>query len=312
MALRRSLIASALAVAVAAPAPGEGLPEPVAQALSDMEARIEPEQRWAFTRATTMVSRDGESETVVERFDPRRPPGEEWLRISPPREEDEAREARSGCRRQAARGYGPRGTAGRRPAPAREEAPQEPAPPDAERYADDGAAIERIVITAACPGRDQPEPRRADRNVLVQANDVCDLRVMMGGEVRTREDEAETVYESRPARGAEFCLDEDGRDPGGDFVLQKILVEATITAGGQTLHAVRLHAPRPFRVIGVLRVTEFDVTQHYGEVEPGGPYAVLGSDGRWAARLLFKRFGQTGAVIHSDFERVVVPDTLLP
>jgi hypothetical protein len=73
--------AAALLVALAARAQLP-LPDPVEGVIAEAEARSEPEQRWAFTRTYT---RSGE--TVVARYDPRRPAGEEWRLITPASED---------------------------------------------------------------------------------------------------------------------------------------------------------------------------------------------------------------------------------
>jgi hypothetical protein len=85
--MQRTLIIAGLAALAAAPALSEepvakpvvgALPAPIEQAFAAVEARMQPKQRWAFTRTTTT-----NGATVVERYDPRRPAGQEWLRISP-------------------------------------------------------------------------------------------------------------------------------------------------------------------------------------------------------------------------------------
>jgi hypothetical protein len=55
------------------------LPDPVEAVIAEVEARSDPGQRWAFTRTYT---RSGES--IVARYDPRRPAGEEWRLTTPP------------------------------------------------------------------------------------------------------------------------------------------------------------------------------------------------------------------------------------
>src|SRR5262245_60407149 len=58
------------------------LPDAVERVIAEAEARSDPGQRWAFTRTYT---RSGE--TIVARYDPRRPAGEEW-RLTTPSSED--------------------------------------------------------------------------------------------------------------------------------------------------------------------------------------------------------------------------------
>jgi hypothetical protein len=58
------------------------LPDPVERAIAVAEARVEPEQRWAFTRTYTR-----NDETIVARYDPRRPAGKEWQLTTPPTED---------------------------------------------------------------------------------------------------------------------------------------------------------------------------------------------------------------------------------
>jgi hypothetical protein len=72
-------LAAAMLVAAAARAQSP-LPAPVERAIAEAEARSDPKQRWAFTRTYT---RSGE--TIVARFDPRRP--EEWRLTTPPSED---------------------------------------------------------------------------------------------------------------------------------------------------------------------------------------------------------------------------------
>jgi hypothetical protein len=73
-------LAYAVAALVAAPGARSQLPLPdaVEEVIAEAEARSDPGQRWAFTRTYTRGD-----ETIVARYDPRRPAGEEWRLITP-------------------------------------------------------------------------------------------------------------------------------------------------------------------------------------------------------------------------------------
>ena len=58
------------------------LPDAVERVIAEAEARADPQQRWAFTRTYT---RNGE--TLLARYDPRRPAQEAW-RLTTPSSED--------------------------------------------------------------------------------------------------------------------------------------------------------------------------------------------------------------------------------
>jgi hypothetical protein len=80
---------AAPALLAAAVASAEPLPDPVERVIAEAEARVEPEQRWAFTH--TYRRND---ETVVARYDPRRPVGEQWRLTTPSTEAALTREQR--------------------------------------------------------------------------------------------------------------------------------------------------------------------------------------------------------------------------
>ena len=75
-------LAAAAVLSAAARAQVPPLPDAVERVIAEAEARSDPKQRWAFTRAYT---RSGE--TIVARYDPRRPAGEEWRLTTPPSED---------------------------------------------------------------------------------------------------------------------------------------------------------------------------------------------------------------------------------
>jgi hypothetical protein len=77
-----AVVLAAVALLAAAARAQSLLPDPVERALAEVEARSDPEQRWAFTRTYT---RSGE--TIVARYDPRRAAAEEWRLIAPPSED---------------------------------------------------------------------------------------------------------------------------------------------------------------------------------------------------------------------------------
>src|SRR5262245_40470778 len=65
------------------------LPDPVEGVIAEAEARSDPQQRWVFTRTYTRGD-----ESIVARYDPRRPAGEEWRLITPASEDALTKEQR--------------------------------------------------------------------------------------------------------------------------------------------------------------------------------------------------------------------------
>jgi len=82
--------------------------------------------------------------------------------------------------------------------------------------------------------------------------------------------------------------------------------EFALVADEPWLFSIRLFAPEPFGIGGVVRVTKFEDTTQHGEVEPGGPIAALLNDNHQVGRLLVVRVDDRRVTVNSDFERVEV------
>lgn len=89
-----------------------------------------------------------------------------------------------------------------------------------------------------------------------------------------------------------------GRHLSGELIVEKALPLVT---------SMRFFAPRSFKPAPVARIDSMDVTMRYGEVEPGGPIALLESVSRLSGSAFFRRIDQSQRVTHSDFVRVEAP-----
>jgi hypothetical protein len=76
--------------------------------------------------------------------------------------------------------------------------------------------------------------------------------------------------------------------------------------------SIHLFAPGTFRIGGVVRVTTFEDTTRHGEIEPGGPIAVLLNDNHQVGRLFMIRVDDRRVTVNSDFERVEVDESDWP
>ena len=98
----------------------------------------------------------------------------------------------------------------------------------------------------------------------------------------------------------------EGMDEEHRWLTKHVTGEFAIAANEPWLYSIRLFAPEPFRIAGVVRVTMFeDITRH-GEVEPGGPIAVLFNDNHQVGSLLMMQVDDRRVTANSDFERVEV------
>jgi hypothetical protein len=97
-----------------------------------------------------------------------------------------------------------------------------------------------------------------------------------------------------------------GADDEHRWLTKHVVGEFATATDDAWLFSIRLFAPEPFRVAGVVRVTTFeDITRH-GEVEPGGPIAVLFNDNHQVGSVLMMRVDDRRVTVNSDFERVEV------
>ena len=102
-----------------------------------------------------------------------------------------------------------------------------------------------------------------------------------------------------------------GADDEHRWLTKHVVGEFAIAADEPWLFSIRLFAPEPFRVAGVVRVTTFeDITRH-GEVEAGGPIAVLFNDNHQVGSLLMMQVDDRRVTLNSDFERVEVTGDLV-
>jgi hypothetical protein len=237
-----TLAAAALpAVAARAQSP---LPEPVERVIAEAEARAEPGQRWAFTRTYTWSG-----ETIVARYDPRRPAGEEWRLITPSSEDALTKHQRAMFK---------------------------------DIHADSGPMADRTVMTAPQDPADGLRHRLADMTLI---------------------DDGPSV------KRYTFHWPEvlpEGADDEHRWLTKHVDGELAIDAGEPWLFTTRLVAPEPFRIGGAIRVTTFEDTTRHGEVEPGGPIAVLRNDNYQVGRLFMMRIDDRRVTVNSDFERVDV------
>jgi hypothetical protein len=222
------------------------LPEPVERAIAVAEARVEPQQRWAYTRTYTR-----NDETIVARYDPRRPAGEEWQMTNPSTEGALTRVQREMF---------------------------------ADMKAESGAMADRSVMFTS-----------AERGY--------GLRDFLGSDL--------TLIEDGPNRRRyAFELPKELPTPAnGDaqeykWLTNHVKCEFAVAADEAWLFSIRLIAPEPFRVAGVVRVTTFADTTQHGEVEPGGPIAALLNDNHQVGSIALIRVDDHRVTVNSGFERV--------
>jgi hypothetical protein len=120
-----------------------------------------------------------------------------------------------------------------------------------------------------------------------------------------------TLIEDGPSgRRYAFKWPEDlpaGADEEHGFLKKHVDGEFVVTAANEPwLFSMRIFAPEPFGVAGAVRLTKFEDTTHYGEVEPGGPIAALRNDNHQIGRLFLTRVDDRRVTVNSDFERVEV------
>lgn len=96
-------------------------------------------------------------------------------------------------------------------------------------------------------------------------------------------------------------------DSNGPKMAEHLSGELVIATSEPMLAEVRLHATESFKPNAAARINALDLAWRFGEVEPGGPIAILGSDTRASGRALFRGFDVTSTVENSDFTRVEVP-----
>jgi hypothetical protein len=220
------------------------LPDAVERAIAQAETRSDPQQRWAFTRTYT---RNGD--TVVARYDPRRPAREEW-RLTTPSEDELTKKQREMFR---------------------------------DLQAESGAMADRAVMI-----RPSEEPGDGLRYLM------SDLTLIADGPSGKRY--AFQWPEVLPA----------GADEEHRWLLKHVDGEFALEADEPWLFSIRLFAPEPFGIAGAVRVTTFEDTTRHGEIEPGGPIAVLLNDNHQVGRLFVIRVDDRRVTVNSDFERVEV------
>jgi hypothetical protein len=221
------------------------LPDPVEAVIAEAEARLDPGQRWAFTRTYTRSE-----ETVVARYDPRRAAGEEWRLITPSSENALTKHQRGMLK---------------------------------DIQADSGPMADRTVMFTS-----PEEPSQGLRHLL------GDLTLIEDGPSGKRY--AFQWPEEAPA----------GADEEHGWLTKHVDGELAVVADEPWLFSMRLFAPEPFSVGGAVRLTTFEDTTHYGEVEPGGPIAALRNDNYQVGRLFLVRVDDRRVIVNSDFERVDV------
>jgi hypothetical protein len=299
----RALCVPVFLLALAAPASAQApLPVALARAIATAEAKAEPEQRWAFTR--TVVGPDGK--TTVDRYDPRRPPHKEWLRVSSSKpEKGSARPkdaGRAGEQEQLSASSDPNF-----------EAPQAGIEALADRAASEDDKAERIVVTGSRKHRRRGGPEE-DRLVMVEGPALANARAMLAGglslaEERATDGAAERRYAFDPPDHVLWTRvgDEKPRDLGWFF--RHFRGEAVVTVDQPKLISIHFFAPQPFSLFKAVRISTLDVTERYCEAEPGGPVALARVETRAAAGLIFgSRKVETSVISYSDFERVNVRD----
>jgi hypothetical protein len=97
-----------------------------------------------------------------------------------------------------------------------------------------------------------------------------------------------------------------GADDEHRWLRKHVVGEFSTAADDAWLFSIRLFAPEPFRIAGAVRVTTFEDTTRHGEVEPGGPIAVLRNDNHQVGSLFMMRVDDRRVTVNSDFERVEV------
>ena len=97
-----------------------------------------------------------------------------------------------------------------------------------------------------------------------------------------------------------------GADDEHGWLTKHVVGEFGIAAEEPWLFTIRLFAPEPFRVAGAVRVSTFEDRTEHGEVEPGGPIAVLRNDNHQVGSLFMMRVDDRRVTVNSDFERVEV------
>ena len=221
------------------------LPDAVERVIAEVEARSEPQQRWAFTRTYT---RNGD--TIVARYDPRRPAREEWRLTTPSSEDALTKNQR-------------------------------------EMFRDLRAESSAM----------------ADRAVMIRPPEDPDdgLRYRFRGVTFVADGPSGKRYAFRWPEVLPAGADEEHR-----LLMKHVNGEFAVAADEPWLFSIRLVAPEPFGIGGVVRVTTFEDTTQHGEVEPGGPIAALLNDNHQVGRLFLVPVDDRRVTVNSDFERVEV------
>src|SRR5262245_2328287 len=98
-----------------------------------------------------------------------------------------------------------------------------------------------------------------------------------------------------------------GADEEHGWLTKHVDGEFAVAAADEPwVFSICLFAPEPFGVAGAVRLTTFEDTTQYGEVEPGGPLAALRNDNHQIGRLFLVRVDDRRVTVNSDFERVEV------
>jgi len=127
------------------------------------------------------------------------------------------------------------------------------------------------------------------------------------GAALLREDAGEVVFGFSPSEGVSMSGGGDGEDQRSVEVSEHLTGEVMVSRDGPTLRAIRVYATDSFKPHPVARITRLDITMTYGEIEPGGPLALVSTSNEVAGRALFQAFEESFQITNSDFVRVDGP-----
>ena len=235
------LIASLCFASAAAAEP----PTLIAEAITNVMARAEPDKRWSFTRTQT----NGEGSFAL-RYDPSRTPESAWILLAPT--EPEAL----------------------------------------------GGRLRGVLEDAQDEETADLKAHRAPSEILAPLADA--FAQGFGEDITIASEDAErAVYVFEP------ILDDD--DELAD-VREHLRQELTVEKAERVVTAIRYVAIESFKPGPVARFNTMDLTMRFGEVEPGGPIALLEVDTQATGSALFRRFDESWLITNSDFARVEAPE----
>jgi hypothetical protein len=117
-----------------------------------------------------------------------------------------------------------------------------------------------------------------------------------------REDDAEAAFTFAPSQVG--SADEEPPD-----FLSALSGELIIDKAAPLISSMRIFAEESFKPAPIARITAFEVTMGYAEVEPGGPVAMVLLDTHVAGSALFQEFEEAVRIENSGFARTAVaPD----